>query len=895
MTRIPPPPSWIDSLVDRLAPHQFAEEIQGDLYEIYVKDIHERGLRGARWRYVVHGLGFLAKSFFWKRPVSHDNHLTMIHSYFKMAQRSLTAHKGTTAINILGLITGIASALVILTVIRYGRSFDTFHSDSDRIYRLVRVTGTDLGAALRSDCRTGVSLPVPQALKTEIPAIGEIVSMQYYGNVFVEVPDASGNVLRRYREESGCVLTEPSFFQIFDYKDTPFRWIEGNPDKALTEPLSVVLTRSLAKKYFPEGNAMGMTLRIEKQAECKVTGIIEDLPPNTDFPFTVIVSYATIKMAERSRINDWVSVSDDHHTYLKLAPGVTPQDMEQQIAKVHEAHTTKDIYESRHYLLQKLSDVHFDGRFQTFTGRTVSRDTLLAISLVGLFLLLAASINYINLATAQSVMRAKEVGLRKVMGGSRSTLVGQFLTETFVVVFIAGVLALVLSELLLINLQSLLNVTPTGYWFTDYFTIMALAVIILVVTFLAGFYPSLAISRFSPVVSLKNKFATEKIGGFSLRKVLVVAQFAITQVLVVGTFMVVAQMRFFRDADMGFDQEAIVTLPLPGKSDLTKFQALENQLRVKSFVSDVSLSSTLPSGLRRSRNFMSIGRAEAAQPQDYTVFEYKTIDPSYLGLYGIKLLAGRNIIVQDSATAHVLINRQLATWLELGSPEEAIGKELKWPWGKKLTVAGVVENYYGNSLKEGADGIMFEMAAQQFRYASIKLDVRDGQGSLSDKIKQIEQVWSGFYPEHIFEYEFFDENVRAFYEQEEKYARLFELFSFVFLVIGCLGLYGLISFVVNRKGKEVALRKVLGATVGNILVMFSKEYVQLILVSFIIAVPVAYYAVNSWLSNFANHIELRWWLFVLPGFFVLLIALMVVTTKSMRAASANPVDKLKYE
>jgi putative ABC transport system permease protein len=888
------PPQWIDSLVDNLASHDFAEEIRGDLYELYLNDIAERDASYAKRKYVTNGLGFLVKSFFWKKQSSHNtNSFIMIRSYFKMAQRSLLAYKGNTIINILGLVVGIASALVIATVIRYELSFDTFHSDTDRIYRMVRVSGEDLSAMERSQCRTGISYPVPTAIKEEITSLEEITSMQYYGAVFVEVLDKSGSVLTRFREDRGLAMVEPSFFRIFDFKDTKFKWIEGNPEKALTEPLSVVLTKTLAKKYFPEGNALGMTLKFEKEADCKVTGVIEDLPPNTDFPFTALVSYATLKMMNGDRMNDWVSVDDNHHAYLKLAPDITPKEMEKQIAKVHEKHTSKDIYESRHYLLQELSGLHSDTRFGNFNGRTISRQTVVALALVGLFLLLTAAINYINLATAQSVMRAKEIGLRKVMGGNRKTLVAQHLIETFTVVLIAGLIALLLSELLLTNLQSLLNIRATGYYLTDPFVLSSLLVIILVVTLFSGVYPSLVISRFSPVTALKNKFATEKIGGFSMRKVLVVTQFTLTQLLVVGTFIVVAQIKFFQDVDMGFNHEAIVTMTLPGRTDLGKIGLMEDQLKSLTSVSTVSFSSTLPSGLRRDRSFMGIGTPDAASSKDYVVFEYQVIDPHYLDLYQIKLLAGRNLSWADSS-GNILINKTLARSLRLGSPEEAISKELKMG-GDKVTVVGVVDDFFSNSLKESVDNMAFVIRPRASAFVSVKLAIAGESGSMQDAIAQIEKIWTASYPEHIFSYEFFDENIKAFYAQEQKYAQLFQLFSVIFLLIGCLGLYGLITFVVNRKGKEVAIRKVLGASLSNILVMFSKEYVQLIILSFLLAVPVAFYVVTNWLSNFENHVELEWWLFALPGILVLVIALLVVGIKSLNAANANPVDKLKYE
>jgi len=291
---------------------------------------------------------------------------------------------------------------------------------------------------------------------------------------------------------------------------------------------------------------------------------------------------------------------------------------------------------------------------------------------------------------------------------------------------------------------------------------------------------------------------------------------------------------------------------------------------------------------------MDIGRPEAKAMEDYEVFEYEGIDPNYLDLFQIKLLAGRNLTMSDSV-GNILINNTLAKALELGSPEVAVGKELKMGDGKLVTVVGIVDDFYSNSLKEGVDNIVMKIAPNDYYTMSIKLTPNNQNGLMPEKIQFIEKIWTATFPDFVFSYEFFDENIKAFYEQESRYAKLFQLFSVVFLIIGCLGLYGLITFLVNRKGKEVAIRKVLGANIGNILALLSKEYIQLIVLSFVLATPVAYYVVNSWLNNFANRIELQWWLFATPGLMVLVIALLVVTTKSLEAANANPVDKLKYE
>ncbi len=879
---------WIDFLIENLAPGHLTEEISGDLYELLLKDIERRGLRAANRRYVLNGLGFLAKSFFWKATSdTQANSFIMIRNYFKMACRSLLAHKGTTTINILGLVIGIASALAILTVIRFEISFDSFHSNSDRIYRMVRVSGSDM-----SEYRSGISYPVPVAIKAEIPSLEKIVSMEYFGGANINILDASGESVANFREESGCALVEPEFFKVFDFKDTGFEWMSGNPDKALTDPMTVVLTKSMAKKYFGDRDPIGRTLQFQRQFDFRVTGVIGDLPVNTDFPFKILMSYSSLnELAGQERLNNWFSVNDSHNTYLVLPEGMTQAEVENRIAKVHAAHTPKDLHESRHYLLQKFGDVHYDARFRNYSGRTISRQTLLALGIIGAFLLLTGSINYINLSTAQSSVRAKEIGLRKVMGSNRNNLMIQFLTETFVVVSIAGILALVLSEILLTNLQSLLNIKLTSYNSTEPLILLSLAAIIVIVTIFSGLYPSMIISRFSPLTALKNKFSTETLGGMSLRKVLVVVQFTITQMLVVGTFIVVSQMRYFQNVDMGFNREAIITVRIP---DPKKISLIEGQLRSQSVVSDVSFSFTLPSGVRRSRSYQDIGKAEASAMHDFVVFEYAAIDPHYLDLYEIQLLAGRNLSMQDSI-GNILINQTLAKRLELGSAAEALGKVLKMGGGKLVTVVGVVDDFYSNSLKEGVDNMVFSISPNDFHIMSVKLVADYVKGGLQDKVKVVEKIWSSAFPDFTFNYQFFDENIKAFYEQENKYAKLFQLFSITFLLIGCLGLYGLITFVVNRKGKEVAIRKVLGATLANILLLFSREYIRLIILSFVIAAPIAYYFVNDWLNTFANRIHLQWWLFVLPGFLVLVVALLVVSTKSIKAANANPIDKLRYE
>ncbi len=882
------PPRWINRMIEQLAPEHFRDEILGDLHEMFRQDCHSNNETFAKRRYVINGFGFLFKSFFWKRstqPIASP----MISSYFKMARRSLMAYKGTTFINLTGLVIGIASALAIFTVIRFELSFDRFHTDAANTYRLVRVSGADM-----SEYRIGISYPVPVALKAEVPSLKKITSLEYFGGANVEVLDASGSTIKRFREESGMALVSSNFFDVFDFHGTNFKWLAGNPEKALIEPFSMVLTRSLAKKYFGDANPIGQTLKLQHRQDCKVTGVIEDFPPNTDFPLTALFAYSSLeKLAGTERLNDWVSVNDSHNTYIVLDPSTSAKDIEARIAKVHAAHTSKELSDNRHYLLQKLSEVHHDPKFGALSGRTITKETILALSLIALFLLLTASINYINLSTAQSALRAKEIGLRKVLGSNRSQVAGQYFAETLVMVFAATLLGVVLCELMLIKLQTLLNLGGTYLNLTDPVVIITLVAVVILLTLISGFYPSAVLSRFNPVTALKNKFSTERIGSFSMRKVLVVAQFTITQILVASTFFVLSQMNYFRNVNMGFVREGILTMRMP-QQDPHLLTQLENKLRSESFVDNVSFSYTLPGGVRRNGTYQDIGKPEASSMHDYQVFEYVSIDDQFLKLYEIPLVAGRNLDLHDTV-GNILINRTLAKNLQLGTPEQCIGQKLKMGDQQLVTVVGVVEDYYSDSMKSGVGNIVMMVRPRNYSIASIRFVMDKDHTALIDMVKRVEKLWSETFPEYMFSYIFLDENIDAYYKQEEKYANLFLIFSFIFVAIGCLGLYGLVTFVINRKGKEVAIRKVLGATIKNIVLMFAREYVLLIMISFALAVPVAYYMVDNWLTNFQNHIPLHWYLFIVPGASVLVMALIVIVTKSMRAAVANPVDKLKYE
>jgi putative ABC transport system permease protein len=880
------PPKWAEALIQRLAPAHLAEEIKGDLYEMFLSDVKHFSESSARRRYAWRVIGFLAKAFFWKR-LTQQNH-NMTGSYFKMARRSLLASKSTTAINVLGLVIGIASALAIISIIRFELSFDTFHTDYKNTYRMVRVSGADL-----SEFRTGIPYAVPPAMR-DIAGIRKMTKLEYLGGSSVDVLNADGKFERQFVEESGVVTVEPEFFDVIDFAGSPIQWISGERKTSLREPGSVVVTSSIAKKYFGDQDPIGKTLRFQKAFDFKITGVVADFPANTDFPFSMLVSYSTMPLLFEERMSDWTSVNDGHSVFVVLQDGAEVKDVEEQIAKLHAANVGKDLSSYRHYFLQPLSEMHFDPNFGTFSRRTITHNTIFALKLIVLCLLAVGCINYVNLSTAQSTLRSKEIGMRKIMGSSQKNLIVQFLVETLIIALIAAFAALALVGVAMPSLVSMLGL-QVGINFLDPFLWITLASIIGVVTLCAGLYPALLIAKFNPISAIKNQFATGRIAGVSLRKTLVVIQFTATQVLAVATFIVVAQMDFFRNVDMGFDRKAaIVTMRLRLQdNDHSSLSSFESELRRLPFVENVAKSFTLPSGVDRNRNSRNIGKPDANEVQDYQNYEYSAIDENYLDLYGIRLLAGRNITPADSGK-NILVNETLMKNLGYQNPADIVGAELKVGGNDRVHVVGVINDYYGNSLKERVDNIALDADAGRFRQVSVKLNLAAGQ-NMTDVLTKLEQTWKSFYPEDAFQYRFLDDNIAMFYEQELKYSRLFQIFSMLFVLIGCLGLYGLITFIANRKGKEIAVRKTLGASVGNIIIMFSREYIALITVSFALAVPLAWYGVNEWLMNFENHIDVQWWLFAVPGVIVLAIALAVVCMKSFNAAMANPVDKLRNE
>ena len=796
------PTTWLHFL-EWFCPPDLHEGIVGDVLEAFERDVQDLGVRRARKRFAFKVISFFRPGIVLRNKFSTGFiHIDMLKNYFKIAIKNLSVHRLNSFINIVGLSIGIACALLIAYIVKYDLSFDSFHTNAPSIYRVVRVSEVEG----QTEYRTGTSLPLAPAMKAEIAALRDITSVAYWGNGQIDVIGSDGNSVNKFLENDGGAFVDNAFFKVFDFRGKDFKWIEGNPETALKEPNSVVLSESMAHKYFGNEDPLGRILRVRGKLDVTVTGVVSDLPPNTDFPFSVFISYSTLKkMVGDSATTDWGSVDDGNQTYIVLPSGVSKQEMEQQIARVHTAHAP-NLAKMRHYLLQPLDEVHEDSRYGNYRNQTISKKTIWTLSLSGLFLLIMACINFVNLSVARSIARSKEVGIRKVIGGSRFQIIVQFVVETFIITACAAILALIASEIFVPKLQGIFDFKVQGLLINHLFIIKILVLMIVAVTLLAGLYPAIMQSGISPALILKNKVSSKITKGIQFSNVLILFQFTITLIFVTGTIVIYSQMQYFNRLDLGFDKNAVINVPMPD-SKPSLLSSFRNQLNSNPRISEICFSSTTPSGQHRNQNSTDI-RRKGSPAENNLVFECQMVGANYINLYKIKLVAGRNLSLADTGRS-ILINQTLLKKLGFKDPEEAVGSEVLMG-GNALNVVGVVEDFHTGSLKDGLDKVGLLVNPRAFHVASIKLSVPSGglkAGDIQNAIASIRKVWTTTYPDRVFDYGFLDKNIEAFYQEELRFSTLFQLLSGIFLLIGCLGLYGLISFIINKRMKEVAVRK----------------------------------------------------------------------------------------
>jgi len=819
----------------------------------------------------------------------------MLSTYFLVALRALRRNKAFSFLNVLGLAVGVAASLLIFLVIRLESSYDGYHAKKDRIYRVV-TTMVNRSNGEVTGHRGSVPLGLDDVIRPDIPGLEKTVAIIKSGDaaqIYIRNKDA---VDERKFLQKNLYFVQPEAFDVFD-----FSWLDGNA-AGLKDPNTVVLAENVANRFFGSWhNAVGKTIQLWSfHIPLKVCGVFRDLPENTDLPLQVVPSIATFKALYPdfytwtgrwhfsmggSAVFVLVGHSQDAAGDQRGLAGI-----EQGLAGIVKKYYGEEqgAYPTRTNLsLQPLEKMHLDERFDTFKDDALNKKTLWSLGAIGVFLLLVACINFINLSTAQSVNRAKEIGVRKVLGSNRFQLLRQFLAETALITLIALVLGCILAQLALPLLQGIMQKDIRANWFHSPTILVFLLLMGLGIVLLAGFYPAIVLSGFNAIDAIKSKISTRTIGGISLRRGLVVLQFVIAQLLITGTIVVVRQMHYFRSRPLGFEKAAVAMIDLPSDStDKLRYDHLSTVLSRVPGVESASLCKDAPaSGFRHEEEWYF---DNSPVKKDFKVTA-QFADGDYLKTFNIGLVAGR---AADTGRHEMLVNETLVHKLGLRSPGDILGKTIAindTSW--RFEVVGVIKDYNSRSLREAISPMVVAPERNNYNLIAVRL----APGKIKETIAQVQQAFMGVYPNYLFDCTWLDQRVAQFYQAEEVTAQLVKVFASLAIFISCLGLYGLVAFMAVQKTREVGIRKVLGAPVWSILYLFSKEFTILPGIAFLIAAPVGYYFMQHWLQGFYFHISLGWEMFAMTLGISLAVAWGTVAYKAIRAALVNPVKSLRTE
>lgn len=872
------PPRWAERVIERITAPHLREEILGDLYELFQKRRRRFGRLPAQLLYVLEML-FLIHPRLWQAspaqakvrhyPDYHSkpNPIAMLSNYLKIAFRKLNRHKSYTLINTISLSLGIACAILIFTLVKYHLSFDDFHANKDRIYRIY----TEFHGE-KVTYNTGVPNPMGRAFRTEHQVAEKVGRIAFR-------PKRVVSVSPQKKFEEDIAFADPDFFDIFN-----FPLSEGSSSETLKDLNTAVITRQMARKYFGNAEAVGQLLRIDDSLMVRVTGVLSDLPANTDFRSQIFVPFDNLQdhspwMVEKDW---WMSVNKEMQCFIRLKPGVSAAVVDKTVLPaISDTHYDKEPAKYFRFKLQPIDDVHFN---MDLRGKT-DKNNLWTFAWIGLFLVLTACVNFVNLATAQAVARSREIGVRKALGSQRGALFWQFMTETGVIATGALVVAVALAYLALPVVNQLFEINLSINLLTDKTLPAFLGILLLVVIFSSGAYPGLILARFQPVMALKGKLSQQSAGGFSLRKGLVVGQFAISQLLIIGTLVVTNQLRYSQQANMGFEKDAVVIVPVPDNQK-SKINTLGDELNRIPGVDKLTFFDTPPaSDAIGSTNIQFDSRPEA---EKFSI-SIKAVDDQYVPMFKIPVLAGRNLYPSDTIREY-LINETTVKSLGLKTLQDAIGQPVTIN-GNRGTVVGVVKDFHFRSLRATIEPLCLTTRSDVYSSCGLKINL----ANMAPTIARLKSEWAKIYPSSIFTYRFLDEDIERFYKLDMMLLRLIQAFAVVAIFVGCLGLYGLVSFMATQKTREIGVRKVLGATTSSILWLFGKEFAGLLLIAFLLAAPLAWWVMRGWLNNFAYHIEPGAGIFVLAVLATLLVALVTVGFRSLKASLANPVKSLRSE
>lgn len=801
----------------------------------------------------------------------------MLRNYLITAFRNLWRKRGSTFINISGLSIGIAGSIILFLIVSFHLSFDGFHSKKDRIFRVANQSKGNNG----NEYTAGIPNVLPDAFRNDFPEAEEVIFTSYRSGGLITIPGKNGEEPKKYSAEKGIVYTVPGYFNLFDRTS-----VSGDPIKALDEPNEAVISDELAKQYFGRVDVIGELVRFEDR-DYRISAVIEESPANTDFPFDLLLSYITIKKESEER-GGWNSIWSDEQCYFLLKEGEQLSTIENRMKDFTIKYRGKEEAETSLFIIQPFNTIHSDDRFGNYNYSTISPNLLLSLSAIALLLVLTASINFINLTTAEAIKRSKEVGIRKSLGSTRGQLVSQFLGETTLVTIFSLVIAIIIVQGSLPFLSSFIQQKLAMNLASNVNLWIFLISITIIVSLLSGLYPSFVVSAFKPTQALKNMISAKNSSGYNLRRGLVVAQFFISQVFIIGTIVLINQTQFLNNKPLGFSRDAIINIPIPvreqpGKSE-GRMRTLREQISALSGVEKASLNASAPSSGNVSGTNFHVEGAE----KDFGT-QVKQVDGNYVDLFKLELIAGKNIADADTAAGYI-VNEKLAETAGFVPATDIVGKEINM-WGKKLPVVGVVKDFNTVSLSNPIDPVIILNRLRGFGNLSVKLNPVNMQST----IDQIKEKWEAAYPESIFSFQFMDDQIKEFYDEQRRMSVLLAVFSSMAIFIGCLGLFGLATFMANQKTKEIGIRKVMGASIGNILWIFTREFGMLILIGFVLAVPISFVVINKFLEQFEYKVDVGPSVFLAGVVITTVIAAVTVGYRSLRAATVNPVDSLKCE
>lgn len=826
----------------------------------------------------------------------------MLKNYFKIAYRTLLKNKAFSVLNIFGLAIGMAACFFIFQYVHFEQSYDRFNKHADNLYR---VTISYSGSFSNLSPMATNHPAVGPAMKAEFPEVVNEVRMfdpiLFSSSLAISYKNRSGNMTAF--NEGKMYVADSSFFSMFSYP-----LLAGNPATALSQPNAIVISQTTANKYFGKENPIGKTLYLNQKLPFSITGVFRDAPENSHLKFDMLISFKTVDN-NNSFASNWTW--PEFYNYVQLAPGTDPKKVEAKFPAFIDKHLAailKQFSFGCAFHLQRVTDIHLRSALLKEPEVNGSEKEIYFLTIIGIFILTIAWINYINLSTAKSAERAKEVGLRKVVGSRRWQLVGQFITESFIVNLLALALAVLIALCCFPFFEpfvgkNMSNVySSEGIWNTAGFWLV-LSVIFIIGAFLVGSYPALVLSSFKPVDVLKGKFSRSGKGVF-LRKALVSFQFILSLLLIGGSVTVYRQLDFMRSQDLGYNKDQVLVIKAPAVFDslyVNKFALFISQLTANPAVNSVSLNSDIPGRSIIERNSVRKASEDASHNFITSVMQ---IDDHFIKTFQVKLVAGRNFRPNDTVDINqtdirnipVMINESLAKGLGFPNAEAALQQTvlLKIRVSElPCQIVGVLKDYHQRSLKETYDPIIYYCPANYSNGNYFVLNMNTH--NLQHDLATMKGTYNNIFPGTSFEYFFLNDYFNAQYKADQQFGKVFGLFTMLAIFIACLGLLGLSSFMIRLRTKEIGIRRVLGASVYSILALFSRDFVRMICLASLVAIPVVYYMAHKWLSNYAFHIGMGWYIFVVPPLLLIVISLAITVLQSTKAALNNPVNSLKTE